>query len=135
MGALLRDFALEQVGVGWPVYSTRRFVDPMADKRLGGLVVEILGGGTDRDTGETWPTRYRCLPTWRTASPWHVLDADEIDLDQLSGINRGACAAAAILLLRPFAISTSGRRRPALRGHDDVERIHDAWRLAAAWAS
>jgi hypothetical protein len=129
---MLREFALEHVGPGWEVYSTKRFMagaDPDMPLPMGGTVVQVLPPFTELDTGEMTGARYRCLPPWRRDT-WHILTAEEVDLDLLAGVNRNACSAGAVRLLRPLF----ERKRAGLRGRDDVERIHDADRLAHAWA-
>jgi hypothetical protein len=132
---MLRDFALEHVGPGWELYSAKRFQaggDPELHDPLGGIVVDVAHDHrVDPETGEIVDqARYRCLP-WRRSDSWVILSADEVDLTKLVGVNRGACNAGAIRLLQPLFV---GRKRAGLRGLDDVEAIHDAWRLAAAWA-
>lgn len=59
----------------------RRDADGFA---IGGIVVEIKPGHTDRETGETFPDRYVVYD--RSAAPghkWHELDAGEIDPDSV----------------------------------------------------
>jgi hypothetical protein len=123
-----RAFTLAQVDVGWSVFSTlRRWAD--TDDPLGGLVCEIVHDrGEDPETGEMWDrTRYSCLMTWVPSRPWVMLDANEIDLTTLSGIDRDGCWTAVKWLTRPVA--QSRRRWP---NPHDLDAIDLAWQLARA---
>jgi hypothetical protein len=123
-----RAFTLAQVEVGWSVFSTlRRWAD--TDDPLGGLVCEIIHDkGTDPETGEMWDrTRYSCLMTWVPSRPWVMLDAAEIDLTTLTGIDRDGCWTAVKWLTRPVA--QSRRRWP---NPHDLDAIDLAWTLARA---
>ena len=124
---MIREFALEQVGTGWMLYSSRRrLVD---DNPVGGICVEVITGNRDDDTGEITPARYRCVDPHQHCATV-ILVADEVDIDQLAGIDRRACATVAVRMLAPIY----DRRTRRLTGADDVERIHDAWQLAATWS-
>ncbi|HEY2300801.1 MAG TPA: hypothetical protein VGH66_02860 [Acidimicrobiales bacterium] len=125
----MHPVALEAVRPGWKLYSKTRFYDDGLQP-VGGTLVNILPAGVDGDTGEMYPARYRCLNTWHPAH-WPTLTADEIDTDQLAGLDRRAAEAGTLFLLKPLFV---GRRVARLHGLKDVEAIHDAWRLAAAWA-
>jgi hypothetical protein len=125
-----RGFKLQPVGAGWVIYSTATFdgaLDPV------GVCVEVIHDEwTDLETGEMVPrTRYRCL-RFRKPPVWEYVEAADVDVAQLAGVAREAASGAALWLLMPLA----RRRRTGARRltSDDIERIHDAWRLAVAIA-
>jgi hypothetical protein len=123
-----RGFTLAQIDVGWSIFSNeRRWAD--TEDPLGGLVCEVIHDqAVDDETGETWDrTRFSCLMTWVPSRPWVMLDAAEIDLTQLSGIDRESCWIAVKWLTRPLA--QSRRRWP---NPHDLDAIDLAYRLARA---
>lgn len=127
---MIREIPLEHVAPGWPLVSTRR---KMFDEftPLRGTCVEIAPGWTDLDSGELVPARYRILMSFRVEHPWDWLDADEIDTGQLYGVDRGAAEVGALWCMRAAVHRPRGSKSDRLY---EVERVHDAWRLAAAWA-
>ena len=129
-----RDLTLADVGPGWALASTRRYVntDPEPELRdpVAGICVEVIHDTiTDPDTGEIWPrTRYRCLATWRPDPfRWPTLDATEIALDSELRLDRLRAWNCFCWLVRP--IVTSKRRQP---NATDVQALTDAWRLLRA---
>jgi hypothetical protein len=129
-----RDFALGAIGPGWKVFSAERHLaageDDMAFAQpVGGTVVEVIHDRlVDRETGEIAErTRYRCLATWHPSKPWHLLDAGEVDVDQLAGVDRQSATTAVRWLLRPVARS-EGR----LLTGKELAAVVDAYRLALA---
>jgi hypothetical protein len=127
-----RDFALEPVGPGWTIYSTAT-LDSALDPA--GVVVEVIHSTTvDPETGEiNAGTRYRCCRYWTPSAPWVYVDAGDVDLAQLGGLDRLSASAAVRWLVRPLVIGPAHRRRQQLTGAE-VEAVHDAWRLAATVA-
>jgi hypothetical protein len=127
-----RAFSLENVGPGWPLYP--RPIDGFTDYDVtdsrAGVCVEVMHDQVaDPETGELWPrTRYRCLASWRPSAPWRHLEASEVDLARLNGIDQLAITAGVRFLLRPVVQS----RRKWLTGRD-VEAVADAGRLVRAW--
>lgn len=121
-------FAVEGVAPGWAVYSTTRRYAGGAEYAVGGVVIEVLPGYTDADTGEIRPPRFKCVDRYRPEHPWQYLDAPEVDTSLLNGVDRLAATGAALYLLRQIP----AKRR--LFRPDDVALIHDAWILAKAAA-
>jgi hypothetical protein len=121
-----RTWSLAQIGVGWPIYSTERRYAEDDLQPLGGVVVEVLQAGTDPDTGEIIPTRYRVLDTARPAHPWNVLEAPEVDVTHLEGVGRQMSTRAVYWLMRQVKTN-----RYVLHP-DDAELLHHAWALAVA---
>jgi len=120
------EYGLQGVDAGWPLYSaTRRYADD--DYPVGGVVVEVIPGGADADTGELFPIRYRCLDNTRPSHPWQYLDADEVALP-VEGVNRYHATVCVYWLIRQVP-----QNRAVVRPVD-VERLHDAWVLAKAAA-
>ncbi len=125
-----RAFTLEAVGPGWRITSrSRRFADTF-DSPINGICVETVHDQHIDEWGEITPTtRYRTLTTWAPATPWHVIDSADVDLDALDGIDRTATTGAIKWLLRPVCAD----RHIWLRPHH-ADAIVDAFRLAAAIA-
>ena len=122
---------LSRVGPGWPIYSRERFwsgdeiglTDP-----VGGLLIDTHADRyTDDDTGEIVDNvRYRTLNIYRPARPWNTLDAAEIDIDALAGLDRLAVAKAARWCC------TQAAKGSGYLSHDGSEWIHTAHILARA---
>jgi hypothetical protein len=123
------DFALEPVGPGWTIYSTAT-IDSALDPA--GVVVEVIHRqAVDEDTGEiNANTVYRCLRYWTPSAPSVYVDAGDVDVTQLTGVDRRSASAAVRWLVRPLV----ARRRGVQLTGREIEAIHDAWRLAAAVA-
>jgi hypothetical protein len=127
-----RAFALEAVDVGWKAYSTTRHyagTDADLPPPVGGTVVEKLAyREIDPDTGDiTNRTVYRTLATWRPSDPWAWLDADEIDIAQLAGVDRNACYLGMRWLIRQV---NARRRGPPTS--DETDSLRYAWALLRA---
>lgn len=129
MTAPARQLTLDAVGVGWPVYSNqRRYTD--CDSPVGGLVVEIIDNArTDPETGEIADVRlFRCIATWRP-QPLQTLDAREVDLDLLYGLDRGMCA----IMIR-FCVRQISQKRRGWLTSDETDWLRHAWAIARAAA-
>lgn len=127
-----RAFALEAVDIGWKIYSTKRHyagTDPDLPDPLGGTVVERLHyDEIDPDTGEIRArTVYRTLATWRPSDPWAWLDADEIDITQLAGVDRNACYAGMRWLIRRISL-----KRRGMPTSDEIDALRYAVELLKA---
>jgi hypothetical protein len=126
-----RAFQLSMAGIGWQLYSTTRThaddAEPEFRSRRGGVCVDVIHDRAVTDDGEVIEsTRYRCVELYHGQPRWVMLDAGEVDLDQLGGLDRRACWSAWRWLLRDFVNS---RRQP---GVADMDRIGCAMRLARA---
>jgi len=132
-----RQFTLAAVDVGWRIASTERHYanDEFQPEPRGGIVVEVIRRRLDDvETGEVYEqTRYRCLNTsrWTVTSPWELLDAGEVDRAMLAGVDRRGCEVAALWCVRAAIYRPRGSQTDRLK---DDELLHDAWRLAHAWA-
>ena len=104
-------FAVEAAGIGWKLYSRTRHYAADEAEPVGGTCVDIIDDTrTDPETGEILTRRYyRCLD-WR--KQWQTLDATEIDVDQLYGLDRNACWAGVRAMIKQFRLD---RLRPAHR--------------------
>jgi hypothetical protein len=127
-----RILTLNQIDIGWRVYSATRFhagSDPDLPEPVGGLVVEIgQRTAVDMDTGEIEThTSYLCLD-WRRA--WQTLTADEINLASLEAPNRRAMAAA-VRWLTGQAARAGARHRGDLTD-PEIEHLTRAARLMMA---
>jgi hypothetical protein len=128
-----RDFDLGVIRPGWTLYS--RATD---EGRLeaAGVCVEVLHRRVVDDDGEILGERttFRCLRYWTPAMPWVYLDAGDVDTTQLFGLDRITASAGARWLVKPLVVSRSAHRQKEQLSGSDIERIHDAWRLAGAVA-
>jgi hypothetical protein len=124
-----RDFALEPIGPGWTIYSTATIDSAL---EAAGVVVEVIHGqAVDDQTGEiNASTRYRCCRYWTPSAPSVYVEAKDVDTSQLAGIDRLSASAAVRWLVRPLVL----RRRGVQLTGNEIQAIHDAWRLAAAVA-
>lgn len=122
-----RQLDLSLVEVGWWLRSLRRHAlgaDHLAE--IGGVVVEKLPGGVSSE-GEIIPDRFRTLNVGAPAlQRWQILDADEVDLDTLPGVDRHSATIAALWLIRQIP-----QTRKVLHP-TDLSCLRDAHRLASA---
>jgi hypothetical protein len=123
-----RQFTLEAVDVGWPIWSAeRRYAGDEYDQQpVGGVVVEVTHQRhDDAVTGEIIEvTSYRAVDLYRRRHPWQLLRAGEVDLEQLSGLSITGATAVIRWLCRSVADNKSRTLRPS-----DVEAVKDAARL------
>ena len=70
------------------------------------------------------------LPLLDPSAAWQYLDADQVDITQLGGLDRLGASAAIRWLIRPLV----ARRRGVQLSGAEIAAIHDAWRLAATLA-
>jgi hypothetical protein len=131
-----RDFSLEAVTPGWQVFSIERRLANGEDdmdfaEAAGGVVVEVIHDRvTDYETGEIMPrTRYRTLAMWRPSHPRYLIDAGDVDLSRLAGVDRLGSTTAVRWLLRPVALSDG-----KVLTSKEIAAIADAHRIAMAVA-
>lgn len=127
-----RDFDLSMIRPGWVLHSAAT-EDELMDG-AGAVCVEVLDAFTDRETGEMVGTRYRCVRHWNPQRRTLILPANWVDTDKLYGLDRQLASASARWLIQPLILSRSMSRRRDTLTDDQIERLHDAWRLAAAVA-
>lgn len=125
-----RGFMLSAVGPGWHLFTTGRHWqgEDMDQPGEAGTVIEVLhDAGVDVETGEKWErTRYRCLACWRPR-PWSWLNASDVDVTRLPGVDVGSAAAAVRWLVRPV-----GQNPDHGLSRKERDRVIDAWRLVVA---
>jgi hypothetical protein len=125
-----RAFSLESVGPGWTLYSIWEPLDPA------GIVVDVMHRQqADEETGEVFPvTTYKCLAYWKPSNPWRYLDAGDVDLTQLGGIDRVTTSEAVRALVKPLVLSRARKRRQKQLTASEIQAVHDASVLARAVA-
>jgi len=121
-----RAFTLEAVAAGWVLYSKWEPLD------AAGIVVEVIHRQhSDTATGEIWAqTSYYLYNYWRGGNPWRYLDAADVDLAQLAGLDRSTASTAVRQLIKPLVLR---KRRHQLTA-TEIETVRHASILARAVA-